>query len=241
MIYKKHTQILIALVCLVIGFMVSTQIKTAERQKSINVQRVEDLSDRLQNAEKENERLNAELKIAKESSGDALLTKEISRLKLLSGEISVEGPGITFIIDDSKVTSKPGENNNLYIIHDEDILRVINELRAAGAEAIAINGQRIMGTSEIRCAGPTVVVNNTRIAPPFNITAIGNPQVLESSLQLRGGVMENFKFWGIKTEVSKSENIKIPEFKQGRPFEFIKPIEEKTEAPKDSVQGGAKP
>ena len=67
----------------------------------------------------------------------------------------------------------------MYIIHDDDLLRVINELRAAGAEAIAINGERIVAMSEIRCAGPTLSVNNNRSAPPYEIKAIGNPNNLE--------------------------------------------------------------
>ena len=54
--------------------------------------------------------------------------------------------------------ANPRENPNLYIIHDDDLLRVINELRAAGAEGIAINGERIVAMSEIRCAGPTLSV-----------------------------------------------------------------------------------
>ena len=64
----------------------------------------------------------------------------------------------------------------MYIIHDEDLLRVLNELCAAGAEAISINDQRIVATTEVRCAGPTVSVNNVRSAPPYVIKAIGNPK-----------------------------------------------------------------
>lgn len=140
-------------------------------------------------------------------------------------------------MDDSKIASKPGENPNLYIIHDDDLLRVINELRAAGAEAIAINGERIVAMSEIRCAGPTLSVNNNRSAPPYEIKAIGNPNNLESALKLRGGVLENFKFWGIQADLSQSDDIVIPAFKGRKSFEYAKIAEgQASDAEKEAAE-----
>ena len=82
------------------------------------------------------------------------------------------------------------------------------------------------------CVGPTVLVNERRLAAPFVILAIGNPQTLESSLKLRGGVIENFKFWGIRADVVQSDKVRVPAFKGKRTFEFAKAVseEEKKEA-----------
>ncbi len=231
MIKTKHTKFLVLLVCAILGFMLSMQLKSIGKQKTIPVQRAEELSERLKAAEKDRERLTAELESLK--GGNAAFDKESQRLKALAGETALVGKGIIVTIDDSSIPVQAGENKNLYIIHDEDLLRVINELRAAGAEAISINGQRLTSTSEIRCAGPTVVVNETRLAAPFVISAIGNPQTLESSLKIRGGVLENFKFWGIKAEVKLSDEVKIPRVKRGHDFEFAK------EAPADKKKDGA--
>ena len=96
--------------------------------------------------------------------------------------VPAEGQGVTITIDDSKTKSKAGENPNLYLIHDDDLLKVINELKAAGAEAISINEQRLIATSEIRCAGPTLSVNNIRSAPPYEIKAIGEDVLLKSTI-----------------------------------------------------------
>ena len=212
MFANKHAKILIALVCAVLGFMLATQFKTTERQKTINIQRAEDLSDRLKAVEKERDEL----------------SKEMEKL---------HGKGIKLVLDDSKIASKPGENPNLYIIHDDDLLRVINELRAAGAEAIAINGERIVAMSEIRCAGPTLSVNNNRSAPPYEIKAIGNPNNLESALKLRGGVLENFKFWGIQADLSQSDDIVIPAFKGRKSFEYAKIAEgQASDAEKEAAE-----
>ena len=162
-------KIIIAIVFMVLGFMLSGQYKTTERQRSIRMDRVEDLSELLKVMETENKRLqeeNATLRLAdKERAADPA----IERMKLLAGTTDVEGEGVEIILDDSNIPKKAGENPNLYIIHDEDLLRVLNELRAAGAEAISINAQRIIAMSEIRCAGPTVSVNNVRSAPPYVI------------------------------------------------------------------------
>ena len=225
-------KIIIAIVFMVLGFMLSVQYKTTERQRSIRRDRVEDLAERLKVMETENKRLqeeNATLRLAdKERAADPA----IERMKLLAGTTDVEGEGVEIILDDSNIPKKAGENPNLYIIHDEDLLRVLNELRAAGAEAISINDQRIIAMSEIRCAGPTVSVNNVRSAPPYVIKAIGAPKTLVSALRLRGGVVETFEFWGIQVKIKTDKKIHIPALKAPRNFEYAKSVAEEGEAKK---------
>lgn len=178
MLASKHAKIMVMIVAAILGFMLATQIKTTERQKTINVQRAEELTERLRIVEQQRDDLAKEIERLQANSSDDALETEVERLKEFAGEVPLEGKGIQLILDDSKVTAQVGENPNLYIIHDDDLLRVINELRAAGAEAISINGERLVSTSEIRCAGPTLSVNNNRSAPPYVILAIGNPSNL---------------------------------------------------------------
>lgn len=227
MLANKHAKIMLVLVFAVLGFMLATQIKTTERQKTINVQRAEELTERLRVVEQQRDDLARKIeKLQANNSSDKVLENELERLKEFAGEVPLEGKGIQLILDDSKVTAQVGENPNLYIIHDDDLLRVINELRAAGAEAISINGERLVSTSEIRCAGPTLSVNNNRSAPPYVILAIGNPSNLASALKLRGGVLDTFKFWGIQAELTMPEVVKIPAFKGRRTFEYAQAAEE---------------
>lgn len=233
MLVSKHAKIMVMIVAAILGFMLATQIKTTERQKTINVQRAEELTERLRIVEQQRDDLAKEIeRLQANSSNDALET-EVERLKEFAGEVPLEGKGIQLILDDSKVTAQVGENPNLYIIHDDDLLRVINELRAAGAEAISINGERLVSTSEIRCAGPTLSVNNNRSAPPYVILAIGNPSNLASALKLRGGVLDTFKFWGIQAELTMPEVVKIPAFKGRRTFEYAQAAEEDQETAKE--------
>lgn len=218
-------RIVVGLVFVVLGFMLSVQFKTTERQKTIHYERVEDLSERLKSVEAEKEQLEDELDNLRKNGSGALVDSEMERLMLLAGTTEVRGKGVEIVLDDSSIPSRAGENPNLYIIHDEDLLRVLNELRAAGAEAISLNDQRIMAMSEVRCAGPTVSVNNVRSAPPYTIKAIGDPKNLNSALRLRGGVVETFEFWGIQVKINTSDDIHIPAFKGIRAFEYARPVE----------------
>lgn len=231
MITYKRGHLSIAFVCMVLGFMLALQFRIAMDQKSsLPYQRVEELSTRLLEAEKERDALRekvASLQNAQPTpDGTAEGERRLKELRLRSGLTPLVGPGVIVTIDDSKIQSKAGENQNLYIIHDDDLLKVINELRAAGAEAISVNGQRLIATSEIRCAGPTLSVNNVRSAPPYEIRAIGDSATLESALRMRGGVMETLQVWGIQLEVKVSQEVAVPAYKGAAQFSYAKEAEE---------------
>ena len=200
-------KVLIAIVFMVLGFMLSVQYKVTVQQRTIRMDRVEDLSERLKAMETENKHLLQEINELRKKGADRAKDHGQERLQLLAGTTAVEGAGIEVVLDDSAIPKKANENPNLYIIHDEDLLRVLNELRAAGAEAISLNDQRIVAMSEVRCAGPTVSVNNIRSAPPYVIKAIGAPKTLTSALRLRGGVVETFEFWGIQVKIKSQDKV----------------------------------
>lgn len=206
----KKGQISIASVCVVVGFLLALQFRmTEDMQKALPYQRIEELSDRLVSTEKERDALANEIAALNSRLG----SETEAMLKQRAGLTGLKGEGVVVRMDDSKQNSRAGENQNLYIIHDDDILRVVNELRAAGAEAISINGQRLIGTSEVRCAGPTISVNNIRSSAPFEIRAIGNSKNLESALTMRGGVAETLKVWGISLEITTNESVYIPPYR----------------------------
>ena len=218
-------KVLIAMVFMVLGFMLSVQYKVTVQQRTIRMDRVEDLSERLKGMETENKLLLQEINELRKKGADHVADHALARLQLLAGTTEVEGAGIEIVLDDSNIPKKANENPNLYIIHDEDLLRVLNELRAAGAEAISLNDQRIVAMSEVRCAGPTVSVNNVRSAPPYVIKAIGAPKTLTSALRLRGGVAETFEFWGIQVKIKSYEKVRIPALKEPRNYKYAKNVE----------------
>lgn len=223
----KQGQLFITAICIILGIMLAVQFRTTKDiRSSLPYQRLEDLSLQLQQTEKERDDLQKELATLRGTTGQPDVYKnELAAARMGAGLTEVHGPGVLLKIDDSKRPTKPGENPNLYIIHDDDVLKIINELRAAGAEAIAVNGQRLVATSEIRCAGPTLSVNNTRYSPPYEIKAIGNSQTMEAALRMRGGVIETLQFWGIQINIEKADDIVIPAYKGVFRFDYAKPTQ----------------
>lgn len=222
----RQGQLAIALVCVVLGIMLAVQFRTTQGIRStVPFQRVEDLVQRLAQTEKERDALLNEIQEVRKASGVAdASSREMQNIKMGAGVVALQGPGIIVTVDDSKRPSKQGENPNLYLIHDDDILKLINELWAAGAEAMSVNDQRLIASSEIRCAGPTLSVNNTRYSPPYEIRAVGEPQTLENALKMRGGIVETLQFWGIQVTVKKQGEVTIPAYKGTFRFEHAKPV-----------------
>ncbi len=211
----------IACVSLVLGLMLSVQFRsTQDIRATLPFQRVEELSARLHEVEAENKKLESELMDLRGMSGAEKSEKINDDIMMFAGMTALEGPGIILTIDDSGKIAKKENDPNLYLVHDEDILKVVNELRAAGAEAISINGQRLTANSEIRCAGPTISVNNVRSAPPFEIKAIGEKDNLINAINMRGGVADSLKVWGIKLDIQPSDNVWIPAYKASSKYKL---------------------
>ena len=100
----------------------------------------------------------------------------------ISGLTELVGPGVEVIIDDSNRDLSLWEDVNDVLVHDSDVLLILNDLLAAGAEAISLNGHRIVHTSAVSCGGYIVHVNGVPAAKPFRIQAIGDPAVLSAAM-----------------------------------------------------------
>ena len=130
--------------------------------------------------------LRAQVNALQESSPNTLLDihKEIERQRIASGLVSIKGPGIIAILSDSDLRDVPeGEDPANYIIHEYDLRDVLNALWAAGAEAVSLNGERIVSNTSLYCVGTTIICNATRLSPPYVVRAIGNPAALASALR----------------------------------------------------------
>jgi len=217
----------LTILCVIIGFMLAVQFRHVhDAKETLPNQRVEELSGRLIQLEEERDELEKQVELLKQKAG-ASNPEFLTELKLQACMLPLEGEGVIVKLDDSTRVAKSGENPNVYLIHDDDILRVINELRAAGAEAVSLNGQRLVATSEIRCAGPTLSVNNVRSAAPYEIRAIGEKKSLENAIKMRGGVADTLKVWGIQLEVSPADKIYIPPYKGTFKRTYSRVVEEK--------------
>jgi uncharacterized protein YlxW (UPF0749 family) len=225
-------KITIMAVCLVVGIMLSIQFKTSENYgPNLRTARVEELAVKISILTQEKEDISKELislrekltNVNSESQLNASLQEELRKSNMAAGLIPVHGPGIIVTLNDSPRSLQIGNDPNALLVHDIDILNIVNEMRASGAEAISVNNERITAMSEIRCAGTTILVNWNKIAPPFVIKAIGNPQLLESGLSIRGGKLEELKSYGLQTQLVRSDKIDIPAFTGSLKFQYTSP------------------
>jgi uncharacterized protein YlxW (UPF0749 family) len=97
----------------------------------------------------------------------------LTAIRARVGLVGAEGPGLVVTLDDSKEEVSPSGNLNDLVIHSQDVQAVANGLWGAGAEALAVNGQRVVPTSAILCVGNTLLINGTVHSPPFRFTALG--------------------------------------------------------------------
>jgi len=153
---------------------------------------------------------------------------ELSNARFLAGLTPVQGPGVVVTLNDSKKTlpgKMPPGIAAPSLIHDSDINAVINELRAAGAEAIAVNGQRLVATISVRSVSPAVLVNAVPQAPPFVIKAIGAPKVLASAMNLPGGVATQIRAYDpAMFSVKEAGTMTLPAYSGGGTPRYARPV-----------------
>ncbi|HCJ57426.1 MAG TPA: hypothetical protein DHV55_08720 [Clostridiaceae bacterium] len=107
-----------------------------------------------------------------------------------------------------------------------DLLELVNELNAAGAEAISINGQRVISTTEIRQAGLHININTVKFAPPFTFKAIGDPKTLEAALRMRDGIVQMLADKGIAISITQEQSIVIKKYDGVIEKKFSKVVKE---------------
>ncbi len=141
------------------------------------------------------------------------MKEEIDMLSAISGNTDLKGEGIIITMTDAAQSLENDSINTDSLVHDSDVLSVVNELKVAGAEAISVNDQRIISVSGIRCVGPSIQVNYQKISTPIVIKAIGNAQWLESAMNIKNGVVDTLKAsTGIGIKVERNSNVEIPKY-----------------------------
>jgi uncharacterized protein YlxW (UPF0749 family) len=108
---------------------------------------------------------------------------QLTRAASATGLRPVTGPAVTVTLDDAPATVAPnGIDPDLLVVHQQDIQAVVNALWSGGAEAMTVQGQRVISTTGIKCVGNTVVLHGVPYAPPYIVAAIGDPARLEAAL-----------------------------------------------------------
>lgn len=174
------------------------------------------------------EKVNARLQAINEGENiEQVLRQEIDYYREVAGLTKVRGPGVVVLINDAERELIHNENPNNLIVHDADIQMIVEDLFNAGAEAISVNGQRVIyNYTKIVCNGPTIRINDEVFAQPFIVKAIGNRDYLNSAINAPGSYGNMLRQWGIFVEVNTSISMTIPEFKSPIYNRYSKVLEE---------------
>lgn len=219
------------LLCILLGMAIVTQVRQNESGDSLETARPADLLVLLDSLQQREGSLNTEVSDlqrtlqqlqASGSSDQAAIENAQSRLEALSiqiGTVAATGPGVTLTIEDNA----PG-------VPAETMLDVINELRAAGAEAIEIRGGdqqsavRVGLDTWIIGTPGQLTVDDVTLRPPYSILAIGDPPTLAAAMNIPGGAMDSVKRVGGTMVVQQAERVDVTALRQPKPRQYAQPV-----------------
>ena len=232
---KKQIAITLGIMCLLLTIAICVQIRTMNSASSTVSQTLADnelrdqvlrMKERYDNTYRELESAQKNLEkvrqAATQNDSDAeAKEQELKENNMLLGRTDVTGEGVEILLEDAKDTAN-SLNPSEQIIHYDDIQLVINELKNAGAEAIEVNGQRLVSTSAITCEGNIIKINGERVGSPFNIKAIGSQDMLYGALTRAGSIIDWIARYGNTATVTKSDNVTIAKYSGTLGYEYLK-------------------
>lgn len=239
MLNKKYISIVLGLMCFALTLGICIQIKTVSESNSTVSQNYEEnnlrsevlkYKERYDNRIKEIENLDNELQTeideaAKKNTDLEEAQNQINEGNKIIGLSEVTGPGYIITLTDSKLDPSTVLNPSELLLHDLDVLSVINELKNTGAEAISINDQRIVSTTSIQCGGAIININGEKIGAPFVIKAIGLPENL-ANIDRPDGYLDALRTAKIGVKTEKSNSITIPKYTGVINFKYATTVEE---------------
>lgn len=237
---KSPWQVPITIVLLFFGIMASLQFQAQNRfANDLTMERTENLIAMVRGLSEKRQKLALEIIDLKEqynsqvtSSQDekrllSTIQSEMDKLNIITGKTSVKGPGLVITLDQHMPI--------LYI----DLIYIINELWAAGAEAIAINDYRITNFSSIYFAEEVyathITVDNYQLEFPIQIKAIGNANNLEKGLTIPGGIIDNLALYKAFPELEKIESLTLPPIQNPNSFIFLQEYKAPPNQPTQAV------
>jgi uncharacterized protein YlxW (UPF0749 family) len=220
----QGNHVILSLVCLVLGFMISFSYQYAkEETRKRNLtdrqwQKEYEYRNKIIEQQEKNRKLHEELvtkqhkvqemekELADEEQIYYNLVEDAEKLRMYLGKVRVQGQGVEVTLSDASYIPSEASATD-YIVHEQHVFSVINELLISGASAVAVNGQRLSHRSYIVCNGPTIEIDGNQHPAPFVISAIGDPDVLIPALNIAGGVKEQLVNDNIVVQIARKDEI----------------------------------
>lgn len=237
---KKQIAITLGIMCFILTVAICIQLKTIENTTTTISQSLKEngLRDEVlrwkERYDNVYEELNQSLKELEEVRKQATQNdtkssakqEEIKNNNMLLGLSEVKGEGLQIVIADNNTGTLKNESEALnlssQVVHYDDLIEVINALNNAGAEAISINGQRIIQTTAITCEGNVIKINGQKVSSPFTIKAIGSQGLLYGSLTMIGGYLYILDEAGVIVETTQMENLTVEKYSGVINYKYVK-------------------
>ncbi len=236
---KKHVAIALGIICFLLAMGIVMQIKsvtsagtTVARTQAENALRDSVLKwkesydkavSKLEYKEAELESVRSQ--IVKNDENSQKINNDLDLNNKLLGLTELNGKGVIITAKDAD-SSKVFGISSQYIVHDGDLVNLVNALRNSGAEAISINGERIINTTAITCSGNIVLINGEKVGSPFIISAIGNQDNLYGSMIIPDSYYDRMKKEGVDMKVEKAANVTVPKYNGTYKFKYATVVEE---------------
>lgn len=217
----RRSEVLMLLAALCTGLLISTGLQdptvstTRGGNDLTSLARTE--QEAVAEAESFNDDLRTEIDYLTQSSSTNTQIETTDSIQVEAGAVAVTGPGLTVILTDAPTPAQipQGRSVDDYVVHQQDIEGVINALWAGGAEAIMVQGKRIVSTSTIRCVGNVILIEGQTFSPPYEITAVGDPQALQAGLDSSNAVriyLQYVDLIDLGWEVDQEQVVEIPAY-----------------------------
>jgi uncharacterized protein YlxW (UPF0749 family) len=247
-------QVTLGVALLALGFLIAAQLGTEGPRVRYTTQERTPLLETATELQAEQDELKAKILALREDiqavegqgvgSADLVrqLNAQLEEARIAAGLIPLTGTGVVLQLDDSQAPVPPGGSQADYLVGSHDIRTVVEELWLAGAEAIAINGERVTPTTAIIDIGPSLLVNSAYLAPPYQVTALGSTDLYDR-LSRSAGFVEFVRAraegFGIRLSFAEPESLDMPAFAGTVTLRYSRPIATPSPAPAGSTNGQA--
>ncbi len=233
---KKQIAITLGVMCFILTMSIAIQIRTVTSSNSTASQslinnglRDEVLrwKERYDNAyqellESEKQLTQIREKATQNNTTANAKQEQIKENNMLLGTVEVKGGGLEIMLADNNAAATNLIDPSMVLVHYDDLLQVVNALNNAGAEAISINGQRVITTTAITCEGNVIKVNGEKISSPFTIKAIGSQGLLLGAMTMAGGYLDNLESWGVIVNVKTVDDITVEKYNGIINYKYVK-------------------
>ena len=159
------------------------------------------------------------------SAAVGIRTIRLDQLSESVGLRAMHGPGVKVTLADSDLREAPeGGNVNDLVIHSQDVQAVVNALWRAGAEAVSINGQRLVGTSAVLCVGNTLLLNGTVHSPPYVVSAVGASKDRFDTDRLVRRLKSAAQAFGLRLDVARASDLEVPAYRGATTLTYARPV-----------------